>query len=196
MALPAPGNQISMSQVRTELGGGTGSQSLAAAGVSLASITSGQPCALSADLGGTSAGEDIVVSFGSTSTPTYSSTYVKSFRLFNHDGHTSISTIRPYIQFQTSSVSSCTLTFQWYIGTAPLTGTWTTIATTSSAGFNSSYYIPTSGVLDYNETMYIQVIKSKSAYGFGSGTITITTTYAGTGTIDSYTRVSPYAWSY
>jgi len=195
MALPSPGNQITFAQIRTELGG-SGQQTLSSAGNSLASIALGNQVRTSADLGGTSAGDNIVVDFGTTSTPTYTSTYIVTYREIVFAGLTAGQTVRPYVQLQTSGASSSSVTFYYSISTTGSPGSWVSIVSTSSSGFNSSYYLPTSGAVDYNERLWLRCVISKASYGYMNGTHTITTTYAGTGSISSYTRTSPYTWTW
>ena len=128
MALPVPPNSIGMGQVRTELGGGSGAQTMSAAGVTLASITSGQKCALGADLGGTSAGDTILLSWGST-IPYLSG----EWRIVNHAGHTSPQIIT--VNF-TYSVGYCSDTIYFYTSTNS-TSLWSLVATIPKSGSGS-----------------------------------------------------------
>jgi len=90
MALPAPGNQISFSQVNTELSLSANAQlALSYGGVQLASITAGNQVALSNNLGGTSAGDTITLSWGTTTYTINTSSWKDIHRVVNHSGHTS-----------------------------------------------------------------------------------------------------------
>ena len=94
MALPAPGNQITFSQIRTEISG-SGDQPLSEAGTILASITAGQQVRTSADLGGTSA-----------QTLQFNSSYLFYWAFFEYGsgvGSTAYITIIPDATFATSS---------------------------------------------------------------------------------------------
>jgi hypothetical protein len=142
MALPTTG-QLSMSQVRTELGG-SGAQSLSAAGVTLASITAGNQVRLFGDLAGTSAATDITLSWGSSST--YLGDPIRAVSRANH--------VSPQI---------ITVNFNWYIGY--IDSTWriysgfsTSPTTTEVAGLAGSSLSGSFNVtgIAYNSSVWIR----------------------------------------
>ena len=193
MALPASG-QLSYSQINVELGNGaTSVASMFAMATAAGKSTTN---ASVSNFYGYSAGDDIIVDFGTTSTPSYTSTYINTYREIVMAGLTAGQTVRPYVTLTTSSASSAGVTFYYSITNTGSVGSWTYITSTSSSGFNSSYYLPTSGTMDSTERMWLRCEISKSSGGYMNGTHTITNTYAGTGSINSYARTSPYTWTW
>ena len=169
MALPTPPSSIGMGQVRTELGGGSGAQTMSAAGVTLAWITAGQKCALGADLGGTSAGDNIVLAWG-TITP-YLGQY---YRATTRTGHTSPQIITINFNWNVSYTSDT-----MYIYTAKNTLSWTTVATIPKSGSGSF----TRTLVDYNDVVYVRFDTIATFFAnayctFNGGTVT-----SGSGTV-------------
>lgn len=161
MALPSPGSTISMSQVRTELGG-SGSQSLSAAGVTLASITAGNEVELSNDLGGTSAGDTISLSWGTTTYITNTSTHKDAYRVVNHSGHTSPQIITINLTWDAYAAPDTYCDIYRSINS---TLSWTYVGGVASASteFGVSFSIAN---VDYNDVVRVRMDVNNIGFGF------------------------------
>ena len=174
MALPSPGSQISFSQVNTELSLSAGANlALSYGGTELASITAGQQVGLSNDLGGTSAGDTITLSYSSFPGTSYSGGY---YRTANHAGHTSPQIIT--INF----IYSCTCSNSGGIYYSKnSTSSWTTVRTWFGTSVSGGYSITNVAYNDVIRVRWYEAVGGTlqgNVSQFNGGTVT-----SGSGTV-------------
>jgi len=175
MALPAPGSNISFSDVNTELGLSAGANlALSYGGVELASITAGNEVELSNDLGGKSAGDTILLSWSAYPGTAYSGGY---YRTAIHSGHTSPQIIT--MDFTYSCTANGNSGGIYYSKNS--TSSWTVVRTWFGSAVSGGYSITN---VAYNDIIRVRWYTSPSnlmtgnVSQFNNGTVT-----SGSGTV-------------
>jgi len=186
MTLPASG-QLSLKDIGVELSITAGNQASLRSMSSTAGFST--PDAVS-EFYGYSAGDNILVSYGSITNSSTSTVYY-DYRTINLDG-LSTGSIKPYLYTTSGGWSSVNYVYwQWSLNS---TSSWTTFRNYTSQYQTGYDYIPSSYVTAGNVLRIRIYISHSVTWSITTAYGDIQAVYDGTG-ISSYTRTGTYVWT-